>query len=301
MQPKKYVKRVLLSLLIFVLSFCVLSMMITMVFFYTAFPRSDGVVADVSYSDGLSAEPIRFPSGANMLSGYHYTCPDPRALVVIAAGFRESGTVFLPEIKRLNDSGFDVLCYDATGVGKSEGSSTVGLSQPAIDLRSALDYIAEDSRLSQLPVLLYGHSAGGYAAASCLDHDSVQAAVILCGFESPTLLMRETARSYVGILADIEYPFLWMGSTLLFSADGDKSASKSIEASDIPVAVYEALDDEVIPRSVRLSSYLDAGSSNLTLRYLDEAHGGHSGFRLSDTADSSVIDSLIVFYDTNIQ
>ncbi|MBQ3266097.1 MAG: alpha/beta hydrolase [Ruminococcus sp.] len=290
MKTSKNTKRVLHVLLIVVLVFVMISMAVTMIFYQTAFPRSD-VLSDfsLSYSDiDASLYPCRqinFSSGSNTLSGYCYTCPQPSALVVTAAGFRDSGASYLPEMTYMVDNGFDVFCYDATGVGESEGVSAVGLSQPSLDLRAALSYIANDPELCELPILLYGYSAGGYAAARCAGCDNVKAAVIISGFESPTQLMRETARSYVGIFADIEYPFMNLGNALTFGTDADNSASASIAEAKIPIAVYEGADDERVPASCRLSAYLDASDDNLTLTVSDiPGHSGHSDLWLSESA-----------------
>ena len=292
MKRKKYVKRVLAALLIVILSFSVISMIATMIFFRTAFPRSD-TLPEFSYSyaqmaeEGYPCQQIEFPSGANRLTGYYYAPDAPQALVVIASGFGDSGAAHLAEMKTFVDSGYGVLCYDATGVGESEGVGKVGLTQPAIDLRSALDCIAEDDRFSSLPILLYGHSAGGYAAATCVDAPRVKAAVIISAFDDPVQLMRESARDYVGILADIEYPFLWMGNRLTFGAD-EPSASACIEDASVPVAVFEGADDDHVPPSLRLSHTLNIiDNGSVTLTVCDEApHSGHSGIWLSDAAIS---------------
>ena len=289
MNRNKYVKRVLLSLLIFILSFSLISVTVTFVVFQTAFPRSDTPSAfSMRYTDAdeasCPATPLRFYSGENALSGYCYHADDPAALVVIAAGFRESGAVYLPEVKAFVDSGYSVFCYDATGVGESEGKGTVGLSQPSLDLHAALKYIGADPALSRLPILLYGASAGGYAAATCLDDRSVKAAVILSGFESPTLLMRETARNYVGILADIEYPFLYLGNSFVFRDEGNQSASACIEASTVPVAVFEGANDTIVPPSARLSAFLPPDIPGLTLTVCGGSRSGHGDLRLSDDA-----------------
>ena len=72
----RYVKRVLLALLIFVLSFSAISMIVTVIFFHTAFPRSD-TPSDFSYSysqmesAGYPYQKVEFPSGNNMLTGYY--------------------------------------------------------------------------------------------------------------------------------------------------------------------------------------------------------------------------------------
>ena len=321
---KKLVKRVLKTLLILVLSFSAVSMIVTVIFFHTAFPRSDEPSAfsfsyDTIDDEAYPSRQIRFSSGDHTLTGYCYSNPSPQALVVIAAGFRESGAAYLSQMMLFYDHGYDVFCYDATGVGESEGNSTVGLSQPTLDLQAALSYIAGDPELSALPILLYGHSTGGYAAAVCVGEPQVKAAVILSGFESPTQLMRETARRYVGVLADIEYPFLSLENTLVFGEQGNRSASESLINASIPIAVYEGADDETIPASVRLSSKIKEPSGSMTLTVCDEEnHSGHSDLWLSDRAveerksaspdpflanemDPVFAESLLLFYQNALQ
>lgn len=285
----RYVKRVLLALLIFVLSFSAISMIVTVIFFHTAFPRSD-TPSEFSYSysqmesAGYPYQKVEFPSGNNMLTGYYFAPDAPKALVVIAAGFGDGGTAHLSEMKAFVDNGYGVLCYDATGVGESEGSGKGGLSQPALDLQAALRYTEEDERLSSLPILLYGHSAGGYAAAIGMDHDRVKAAVIISGFENPVQLMRESARPYVGFLADIEYPFLLLENRLLFG--NMPCVSDRIENASAPVAVFEGADDERVPQSQRLSTALGkSAQTGLNLTVYDEPlRSGHSGIWLSENA-----------------
>ncbi len=289
MKRNKYVKRVLSALLIFILSFSVLSMAVTVIFFHMAFPRSD-TPSEFAYSysqmesDGYSYQRVSFPSGCNTLIGYCFAPDDPQALVVIAAGIGDGGSSHLPEMREFVDCGYAVLCYDATGVGESEGSGKGGLSQPALDLRAALHYTADDDRFSKLPILLYGHSAGGYAAATCLDDDRVKAAVIISGFDHPVQLMRDSARSYVGILADVEYPFLLLENQLSFGSC--QKASACINSVPTPVAVYEGADDERVPRSQRLSTTLDqSGRTNVSIHLCEEPlRSGHTGMWLSKDA-----------------
>lgn len=289
MKRNKYVKRVLFALLILILSFSVISMAVTVIFFHTAFPRSD-TPGEFSYSysqmeeEGYSYQKVKFPSGNNILTGYFFAPDEPAALVVIAAGFGDGGTSHLAEMKSFVDSGYAVLCYDATGVGESEGSGQGGLSQPALDLDAALRFTADDDRSSTLPILLYGHSAGGYAVATCLGHDCVKAAVIISGFDHPVQLMRESARPYVGLLADAEYPFLLLENQLVFG--NSQKASVCISNASKPVAVFEGINDERVPRSQRLSTTLkDADQTNISISLCDEAlRDGHSGLWLSTDA-----------------
>ena len=149
----------LCALLIFVLSFVILSMAGSIAVFRIIYPRHDEPSRfTLCYEDIDSKtyprEELSFDSGGNRLTAYRYRCSDPVGLVVIAAGLGDGASAHLAEGMTFLDQGYDVFCYDATGVGESEGSGVIGLSQPGIDLRAAMDYIGADDSLSRLPVLL---------------------------------------------------------------------------------------------------------------------------------------------------
>lgn len=254
--------------------------------FRLVFPRYDGGSYDGTVIAGKS-ERLSFYSGDNRLTGYLYTDREPSALVVIAAGFGDGASAHLGEVRRFLSCGYAVLCYDATGVGESEGDGTVGLSQPGLDLRAALDYIESDSALSQLPILLYGHSAGAYGALTCCnDYSRVKAAVAVCPFESPLQLMHDSAKQRVGFLADIEYPFLMLQNDLIFRAAADVSASSCLHDSDVPVLVLEGSRDRLIPKTQRISSYRDRIANPLVTYHIidDEVRSGHGDLWLSRDA-----------------
>jgi len=96
--------------------------------------------------------------------------------------------------------------------------------------------------------------------------------------------MRDSARSYVGILADVEYPFLLLENQLLFG--NCQKASACINSVSTPVAIFEGADDERVPRSQRLSTTLDdSGRTNISISLCEETpRSGHTGMWLSKDA-----------------
>ena len=139
----------------------------------------------VRYADVAADYPrqtVTFSSGSAQLTGWLYPAEDAAALVVIAHGLGADAEVYLPETMHFVDSGYSVLTYDATGTGASGGSGTRGLAQSALDLDAALTRAEQEG----LPILLFGHSWGGYAAAAVLggSHD-VTASVCAAGFDTP--------------------------------------------------------------------------------------------------------------------
>ena len=123
----------------------------------------------VRYEDVAADYPrqtVTFSSGSAQLTGWLYPAEDAAALVVIAHGLGADAETYLPETMHFVDSGYSVLAYDATGTGASGGSGTRGLAQSALDLDAALTRAEQED----LPILLFGHSWGGYG----LDRISAQ-------------------------------------------------------------------------------------------------------------------------------
>ena len=201
----------------------------------------------VRYEDVAADYPrqtVTFSSGSAQLTGWLYPAEDAAALVVIAHGLGADAETYLPETMHFVDSGYSVLAYDATGTGASGGSGTRGLAQSALDLDAALTRAEQED----LPILLFGHSWGGYAAAAVLggSHD-VTASVCAAGFDTPLGLMRQTARRWCGPVAELGVPFLWLDQQLRFGTAANVSGAETAAASGTPVLVLHGSDDGTIP------------------------------------------------------
>lgn len=201
----------------------------------------------VRYADvaaDYQRQTVTFSSGSAQLTGWLYPAEDAAALVVIAHGLGADAETYLPETMHFVDSGYSVLSYDATGTGASGGSGTRGLAQSALDLDAALTRAEQEG----LPILLFGHSWGGYAAAAVLggSHD-VTASVCAAGFDTPLGLMRQTARRWCGPVAELGVPFLWLDQQLRFGTAANVSGAEAAAASGTPVLVLHGADDDTIP------------------------------------------------------
>lgn len=207
----------------------------------SAFPLYADVAAD------YPRRSLHFPSGSAELTGWVYGEDNDTALVVLSHGLGATAETYLPQTMWLVDAGYRVFTYDATGTGASEGGSTAGLSQSVLDLDAALDYIEADSELSGLPILLFGHSWGGYAAAEILtyDHD-VTASVSLSGYASPMGLMCAMASRYCGPIAYLGAPFVLLHQWVLFGSAANGSAVQAVNRCDTPVLIVHGTEDSTI-------------------------------------------------------
>ena len=205
-KTKHRVRRVSVILIVTVLSYVIFSVAGSVVAFQLIFPRTAVVNAfELTYDDIDQAryprEEISFLSGENRLHGALYRPKGERAgLVLVLNGANSCLDRHLPEILWFVDHGFCALTFENTGVGESEGAGTVGIAQARLDADAAVGYIQSDETLAGLPLTVYGHSLGGYAAATLLaDTDRVCAAPLTkSGKRSRTRSRssrRETGRS----------------------------------------------------------------------------------------------------------
>lgn len=249
----KVCKCLLIVLLVFSLS----SMLLSAVMFRVLFPRSSGITAyRYTYAEidpnVYPRESFKFRSGNCILSACRYPVEDAKGCIVVVNGIGAGIDAHLPEILYFLDHGWSVVTWDATGVGDSEGRGIIGLQQIRQDLLAYLAY-RETQPDDGLPLVLYGHSAGAYAAATALDEDyPVAAAVCICGFDSPVSVLYYHARARVGVLADVEYPFLQLECRFLFGRDADLSACTAIDRSETPVFLIESSSDDYVPHELGL-------------------------------------------------
>jgi alpha-beta hydrolase superfamily lysophospholipase len=203
----------------------------------------------LGFSDvpGVARSVVKFPSGANSLTGVLFGEDNTKGLVVVAPGRGEGVEYYLPQILYFVDQGWRVFAFDYTGTFASEGENSVGLPQSRTDLMAALAYIESNPTLNQLPVVLWGHSLGGYAAAAVLkDHPKISAVASISGFNSPLGLMDEQVRAQLGVLGFVEYPFEWLYQTLRFGRGAGVTAVDGINSSDTPVMIIHGSADEAI-------------------------------------------------------
>ena len=251
-KKKKPIKLILLSLLLLVIIFSALSFIIVKINFDDIFGRTvlDEITANLRYGDIKDKYPrelLSFTSGKNKLQGYLYGSENTKGLVVISHGLGGGAENYTAETKRFVDEGYQVFGYDNTGCYKSEGDSCIGLVQSVIDLDAALTYIEQEERFKGLPVLLYGHSWGGYAVTAIFnfDHD-ITASVSVAGFNDPMQMIIEWAKGMMGGFAYVEYPYIWLYNKMIFGNDLEITALKGINNTETPILLLHGSEDTTI-------------------------------------------------------
>ncbi len=236
----------------------------------------------------LTRQTVTFESDGNILTGYIYGGGNAKGLVVISHGLGGGADSYLIETQTFIEDGFTVFAFDNTGSYHSEGESTRGLPQSVIDLDAALTFINEQPDLNSLPVLLYGHSWGGYAVTAVLNFNHrVNAAVSVAGYNKPIELLTEQAGQMIGWFGVTQTPFLAFQQWLTFGGDAGLTAVDGINKSGIPVMLVHGRNDELI-------SATGAGTINhineitnpnvITYWREDEGRDGHNTLFVSEAA-----------------
>ena len=251
--PSKYsMKKLLKVLLAALLLFSFVSMTGILFIFQTFFSRFEknyhtGYLSYEDVKDQYDRSVITFPSGKNNLKGYLYGETQHKGLVVIVHGLGGGADSYLAETLYFVDQGWRVFAFDCTGSFGSEGNGIGGLSQALLDLRAALDYIETDHSLNELPLMLYGHSMGGYAVTSVLNYDyDIDAVISVSGFNSPMEAMVERSSQYIGFLAYLEYPFLWGYQAMMYGDTAFVKAIDGINRTDTPVLIIHGEKDRSV-------------------------------------------------------
>lgn len=197
------------------------------------------------YFEHITRRIVNFPSGRNMLTGYIYGEDNYKGLIVIAHSFGDGAEGYFNVIKYFVDNGWRVFAYDNTGSHKSEGSTTRGLTQSALDLNAALTFIADQDW--ELPIMLFGHSWGGFAVTAVLnfEHD-ISAVVSLAGYNTAMQVLRDNSGHMLGRASAFAYPYLWVHQRLIFGRYAGLSAVSGINRSDIPVKIIHGTQDWLI-------------------------------------------------------
>lgn len=310
-QPLSFSKRTrrILIVIATMLALFICACIIAKIGYDIAFQRAGPPPEQATASSG-SVHPrrtVEFPSGKNHLRGYVYGEDNSKGLVIISHGLGSSSEGYFLETLFFIEHGWQVLAYDNTGSHISDGKNTRGISQSLLDLDAALGYAALDKKLCNLPIVLYGHSWGGYAVTSILNwHPEIKAVVSVAGFATPKEALYDYAEGKTGIFGIIGFPFFWGYHNLLFGENANISAIDGINSSGVPTMIIHGSADQTL-RYDRCSIIShEEQITNPNVEYVTrnvEGQNGHSNlmFSLSSTAfsalDIALFEKINQFYD----
>lgn len=185
-------------------------------------------------------------------------------------------------------SGENILTGYLYGAGSysSQGSSMRGYTQSVHDLDAVLKFV-EGSSYDHIPVVLFGHSLGGYASAAVLQFGhTVDAAIIASGFDTPKEQWLYSIERYTGAFHYPLEPFTKLFLTFKYGREQNLSAIDGINSVDIPILVISRNEDEFYGGDSPIyRKRSNITNPNCSFEYKTETtHNGHYDYFLTEEA-----------------
>lgn len=254
------------------------------------FETSEWMAYSVSDFDGLKVTECSFPSNhGQILAGYQYSkeVPQPiKGVVVLAHGLGGGGhNTYMDVADYFTSNGYLVFAYDATGNDKSEGDSVEGLPQGVIDLDYALRYVKQANEYKDLPIVLFGHSWGGYSVGNVLNcHPDVKAAVLVAGFDRSTDLFEQQGESMIGFGIQLFMPYVSLYERLKFGKYATFSAIDGFAESNAGIMVLHSKDDTSVLPENGYDKFYDVYGDNSRFSFIEYEDRGHGYIYYSEDA-----------------
>ncbi len=253
------------------------------------FETAEWMAYSVSDFEGLEVTECTFPSdNGQLLAGYQYSKKDQqnKGVVVIAHGFGGGGhNTYMDVADYFTSNGYLVFAYDATGNDKSEGDSVEGLPQGVIDLDFALRYVKQADEYRDLPIMLFGHSWGGYCVGSVLNcHADVKAAVLVAGFDSSADLFEQQGESMIGSGIKLFMPYVSLYERLKFGKYAACSAIDGFADSDAGIMVICSKEDTTVLPENGYEKFYNVYGDDSRFCFIEYEDRGHGDIYYSDAA-----------------
>lgn len=229
--------------------------------------------------DALECKEYSFSSdNGQKLAGYLYSSGNAqRGIVVIAHGFGGGGhNSYMDVADYFAANGYYVFAYDATGCDKSEGEGVGGVPQGVIDLDHAISFVEGNDEIPDLPIVLFGHSWGGYSVCAVLNyHPEVKAVIECSGFNSSSDMFESGGKSQAGNVIYAMTPFIKIHERFKYGKYASSTAMDGFENTDTSILVLHSADDNVIGIEYGYDKYYEEykGDPRFTfIRFEDRGH-----------------------------
>lgn len=246
----------------------------------------------------LQSQRHTFRSNGQQLVGYRYFSGNasPKGLVILAHGFGGGGQNGYMDVSAyFVQSGYEVFGYDAAGNDESTGK-VIGLPQGVKDLNSAIAYAKTLPDLAALPIVLWGHSWGGYSAVCSLKYNrDIKAVASISGFNCATDMIEARGVEYGGFFAKLLTPYVRSVESMKF---GDYSAATGVGAiasSTAGVFIAHGTADGVVPMRYGYDAYYSRFSTSDRAEFFRCEGKGHTdilytaeGWEYTRTVESEI-------------
>ncbi|MBR6478029.1 MAG: alpha/beta fold hydrolase, partial [Lachnospiraceae bacterium] len=236
----------------FLLIVPIVSLLIYNTVFGVRYQTDDASMRRVEEFPGLIMDRYEFQSNKGQVIAayfYHREGMNAKGVVIMAHGIGGGGhNPYMESANCFTENGYYVFAFDATGNDNSEGKSVKGLPQGVIDLDNAISYVEKSALFEGLPILLFGHSWGGYCVTSVLnEHPEVAAVCSVSGFNRSSDLLEAQGRDMIGPAINLMIGYLKIYEKITFGKYATQTGMDGFEKSDASVMIVHSEDDTTVP------------------------------------------------------
>lgn len=228
---------------------------------------------------GLNKEDIEISyRGANLYGAIYSTqsvdlC---KKLIIFAHGLCAGHCAYTSLIAYYANRGYAVLAYDNFGCDRSEGDNIRTFYAGAEAVVAAYIAAKKDARLKDKPVVLVGHSWGGYSVLCASEKVKAEGVVAFSAFNSPAKAIADQVRNISAFLSFFVRPTCWLIN--IFKARqiaGNRKAVKAVEQSNTPALLVWGEKDEMVLRR-NSAACLSRGSNTESLILPEKKHNPYN-------------------------
>lgn len=201
--------------------------------------------------EGLTVERSDFDSDGVTLAGYKYEkTGDKKGILIISHGLGGGGqNTYMPIADYFTSNNYYVFSYDARGNDESGGNDVEGLPQGIIDLDNAINHVKATEEYKGLPIMLLGHSWGGYSVGNVLNiHTDIKTAVIIAGCNESEDLLQYQGEAITKMSMGYAMPYLELYERLKFGKKyTDITATEGMANTETKLFIIHSKNDTTVP------------------------------------------------------
>lgn len=252
--------------------------------------------------DGLQRTEIPFDSNEEQkLMGYLYQKgTNQKGVIVLAHGFGDGGhNSYMDLADYFATNGYYVFTCDATGTDQSEGEGIGGFPQGTIDLDYAIRFVKTQDQLKDLPLMLFGHSWGGYSAGNVLNFQpDVQAVITVAAFNQSSDNFEVVGRQEAGDGIEVMMPFVNLYERIKFGDYATKTALEGFSNMNAKIMIVQSQDNEVVPMAYGYNLFYEQYSKDNRFQFELYEDRGHNHLFRDETYINEFLDGMNTYVNS---
>lgn len=184
------------------------------------------------------------------ISTYEVMVDSPKVVVVCLSGINNpSATVYFAHARLFKEHGYATVLFDMRAHGESDGNQ-IGLGyKEFLDTKAVVAYIKQQPLYKDVPIVVMGLSMGGAAAINSIGKiPEIDGLISLSAYSSwEEVFYENMAKTVPRIIADIEYPFVYLTTFLKYGSNSFVKPTTEIQnLGNRPALLMHSRDDSQV-------------------------------------------------------